>query len=102
MHIPDYLVSIGFEISFDSKSNSFHGTYTNPNGFDLTIVSIDSIIGIQASYKDLTKSVLSASEINSVSELVYILSKSIYLKKEFNILFLKIAQSHISLNAKLP
>ncbi|ALU74706.1 hypothetical protein AUW17_05230 [Tenacibaculum dicentrarchi] len=82
-----FLQKIGFNLSI--HSNYFNGSYISDNGIEITVIYFDSIIGVKAECKGLSRTLIDSSKINSVTELIYILSRNIFIKNNLPALYQK-------------
>ncbi len=98
LQISTFLQNLGFKIKVQNKG--FNGYFDSENGIEINVVYFDSIIGMQAVFKDLTRTILDSSKIESVNELVFILSRNIYLKSQFQTLYTEMIQSQTLSNVK--
>ncbi len=100
LQISIFLQNLGFKIKVQNKG--FNGYFVSENGLEINVIYFDSIIGMQATFKDLTRNILDSSKIQSVDELVFILSRNIYLKSQYQTLYKEMIQSQTLSNAKHP
>jgi dTDP-glucose pyrophosphorylase len=98
IQISNFLQSLGFNIKVQSKG--FHGFYNSENGIDINVIYFDSIIGMQAEHKGLTRTLIDSSEINSDEELFYILSRNIFFKNQLQTLYKEMIQLQILSDVK--
>jgi hypothetical protein len=98
--IPNFLIQLGFQIKVHSNED-FHGSFLKEE-IPLNIISCDSIIGIQAEFNGLKRTIIDSSKINSVNEFVFIISRNVFFKSHFHILYEEMIQSQILSDVKHP
>jgi hypothetical protein len=98
--IPDFLIQLGFQIKVHSNED-FQGYFLKEK-IQLNIISCDSIIGIQAEFNGLKRTIIDSSRISSVNELVFIISRNVFFKSHFHILYEEMTQSQTLSDVKLP
>ena len=98
IQISTFLQNLGFKTKVQERG--FHGYFMSDDGLEINVIYFDSIIGLQAVYKDLTRTILDSTEIKSVDELVFILSRNVYLKSQFQTLYTEMIQSQTLSNVK--
>lgn len=99
LEISNNLSKLGFKLSIQSNG-SFHGSYISEFGLEINTVYSNSIIGMEVNFKDLKRTILDSTTINSVDELFFILSRNIFLKSQFQNLHKEMIQLQILLNVK--
>ena len=101
LEISNYLTKLGFNLSTQSDG-SFHGSYISESGLVINTIFINSIIGMEVNFKDLKKTILDATSIKSINELVYILSRNVFIKSQFHTLYKEMIQSQTLSDVKHP
>ena len=96
--ISTFLQKLGFNLKVNNIG--FNGYFISQDGLEINVIYFDSIIGMQVTFKDLTRTIIDSSKIQSVDELVFILSKNVYLKTKFKTLYKEMIQSQTLLNVK--
>jgi len=99
LEISNNLSKLGFNLSTQSDG-SFHGSYISESGLEINTIFLDSIIGMEVNFKDLKRTILDSTTINSVDELFFILSRNVFLKSQFQTLYREMIQSQILSNVK--
>tara|TARA_R110002074_G_scaffold63042_1_gene151426 strand:- start:2 stop:310 length:309 start_codon:yes stop_codon:yes gene_type:complete len=89
--IPNFLIQLGFQINVHSDYD-FNGSFLKEKDVQINIICSDSIIGIQAEFKGLKRTLIDSSKINSVNDLVFILSKNIFFSRNFKFLLQEMIQ----------
>lgn len=92
LEISNYLTQVGFNLK-TQHDGSFHGTYSSDNGIEINTVFIGYIIGMEANFKGLKRIIIDSTEIKTVEELVFILTRNIFIKNHIQTLHLKMIQS---------
>ena len=101
LKISNYLSELGFNLTTQSDG-SFHGSYISENCLEINTIFIDSKIGMEVNFNGLKRTILDSTIIHTVDELVFILSRNVFLKSQFHILYKEMIQSQTLSDVKHP
>lgn len=94
LEISEFFSNLGFKMHIHDDG-SFHCDYESQTGITFWVIFIDSIIGIQAESNGLKRTVVDSLRIDSVKDILFVLSRSIFIKTTDKELSQKIIQYHI-------
>lgn len=102
INIHSFLIQVGFDLKIHSKSD-YNGFYLKEQEIQINIVSCDSIISIQAqNEKGLQRTLIDNSKINTIEDLVFMLSRNIFFSRNFKYLLQEMIQLQTLSDVKLP
>lgn len=99
--IPNFLTQLGFQIKVHSNDD-FNGSFSNKKNILINVIYSDSIIGVQAEFKGLKRTLIDSSNINNFNELVFILSRNVFFSRNFKSLLQEMIQLQTLSDVKLP
>jgi len=94
-----FLRNTGFSIK-DYDENYFTGHYESKNGIEITVFYCDSVLGMKADNNNFPREIFNSFEIKSIDELIYLLSRNVFFKSQFQTLYEEMIQLQTSLTVK--